>query len=294
MKKLLMLSLLILLTSCSDNESHTGFIANEADSSEEERVYNEVKSDFNFEEYNEFPDYNTEDTNDFLHRLLVVSLLNDNLDDQGKTIVNRIALGDDEYHRRLGEIGDNPFKKEELTETTYQEVQDYGNSVQNNRKFVFDIDYESYYINLYGESETDKKLITAIARGYDDDKSPLKSYILDQQYFPLFGVNSVSIDLETRGDINRRKIDKYLHVRDEPYSIRMDKLYVSDRKKAEKIQDLIDKEELGMAGKVYIEFIDDEYSRSNVAHYKINGIVLDFYDKNTNEILERAQEFRSL
>ncbi|WP_286740163.1 hypothetical protein [Psychrobacter sp. UBA3068] len=75
----------------------------------------------------------------------------------------------------------------------------------------------------------------------------------------------------------------------------MSKLYVSSREKAEKIQDLIDKKELGMAGKVYVEFIYDEISMSNSsAPYKINGIVLDFYDKNTNEILESAQEFRSL
>lgn len=295
MKKLLMLTSILLLTSCSDNEGDTGFIANEADISGE-YVHDEVKSSFDFEEYNEFPDYNVEDTNDFLNKLLVVSLLTDDLDDNDKNIISRIALGDDEYERRFGEVGDNPFKREDITESTYQEAQSYGNSVRDNRKFVFDIDHDDYYYPHYDEvAEEDKKLITAIATDYNNNEPPLKSYSIDGQYFPLFGVNSISINLETREDIDGRKITKYQHVLDEPYYIRMSRLYVSSREKAEKIQDLIDKKELGMAGKVYVEFIYDEISMSNSsAPYKINGIVLDFYDKNTNEILESAQEFRSL
>lgn len=289
MKKVFYFIMILSLLGCSSNENELAEESINSNMSAESDSQN-TKPSFNFEDYEEFPDYNPEEMNALLHRIVVAGLVRDEEVQNYKQNLSTIALGE-EYERRTEEAGNNPFKLEEVVNNSYQEAREYGNSAKNSRKYFFDIDYETYYILDQGS-----KPVTAIMKEYLSYEPPLENYNMDTQSFSL-PFTGYYISLESRSDIPY-KFDG------QEYTVKMEatpslqkelqELHVTDRQEAEEIQNLIDKNELGMKGRVYIEFVDndDKYSMSSTIMYRIRGIELSFYDKNTHKILGHAEVFQ--
>ena len=289
MKKIFSFLLILSIIGCSSNENELVEESVDSDVSVENESQ-ELEPSFNFEDYKEFPDSNLEEMNAFLHRIVVAGLVRDEEVAHYKQNLSTIALGE-EYERRTIEAGDNPFKLEEVVNNSYQEAREYGNSAKNSRKYFFDIDYETYYILDQGS-----KPVAAIMKEYLSDEPPLKNYDMNTQSFSL-PYTGYYISLESRSDIPYQFDGQEYTVKMEATpSIQkeLQELHVTDRQEAEEIQNLRDKNELGMKGRVYIEFVDNDniYSMSTTIMYRIRGIELSFYDKNTRKILGHAEVFQ--
>lgn len=289
MRKIFCFITILSLLGCSNNENE---LAEESMnySMDVESDSQEPESSFNFEDYKEFPDYNVEETNAFLHRIAVAGLVRDEEVEYYKENLSTIALGE-EYDRRMSEAGSNPFKREEALNNSYQEAREYGNSAKNSRKYVFDIDYATYYLLDQGS-----KPVTVIMEEYLSYEPPLQNYNMDTQSFSL-PYPGYYLSLESRSDISYQFDGQKSSVAMEAtpsLEKSLQEVHVADRQEAEEIQNLIDTNKLGMRGKVYIEFVDndDVYSISDDIIYRIRGIELNFYDQNTNKTLKKAEVFK--
>ena len=306
MNRLLIVTLLLGLIACSDN-SELGDVVELRDEDFAEVVNGDShlhsENNINFEEYKEFPNYNLEDMGEFLHKKLLISLMNKDyseLSETDKYNIGYIGLnyrglrkegydeGEEEYENRFEGAGNNPFKIEQINREIYDELKNYTKSVDSNKKYVFDI-YTGDYSSEYSTINPPKDLPPVVATLYDYNsyEPPLDSYNINDGSFDLFSVNSVFAALESLPEI--RQIGNY-SINTDHTNLR--ELYVDDRAKAEYIQDLIDKNELGMVGKVYVSFIDSNNTSNVLLNYDIDGLVLNFYDKKTNEIVATAQDFK--
>lgn len=300
MKKIFYFIVIFSILGCSSNETE---LAEEGINSNVsvENEFQELEPSFNFEDYKEFPNYNLEDMGDFLYKKRLISLLNKDFSELSDTDMYNIGYiglnykglrkdeADEEYDRRLSEVGDNPFKRDRLNEEIYQELKSYSSTIDENKKYVFNIhkgDYSYEHITV-GDRLEDLPPVLATFLYYDSNNAPLDNYNMQDESFSLFSVNSISPQLEASPDI--RQITGHSKKNDHTS---LSKIYVSDRTKAERIQDLLDKNELGMDGKIYIQFIDSDDSSNELLEYDIDGVVLNFYDKKTNEIIETVQDLK--
>lgn len=289
MKKIFSFLLIISIIGCSGNENE--LVEESIDSNmNAENESQELEPSFNFEDYKEFPDSNLKEMNDLLHRIVVAGLVRDEEVEYYKQNLSTIALGE-EYERRIDEAGDNPFKLEEAINNSYQEAREYGNSAKNNRKYVFDIDYETYYMLDHGS-----KPVAAIMKGYDSYEPPLQNYHMATQSFSLRNTGYY-LSLESRSDLpykfNGQKSSVAMEATPS-LEMELQELHVTDRQEAEEIQNLLDENKVGMRGRVYIEFIDNDnvHSISKDIIYRIRGIELSFYDQDTNKPLGKAEVFK--
>lgn len=309
MNRLLIVTLLLGLIACSDNSELGDVVELRDEDFAEAEVVNgdshlHSENNINFEEYKEFPNYNLEDMGEFLHKKLLVSLMNKDyseLSETDKYNIGYIGLnyrglrkegydeGEEEYENRFEGAGNNPFKIERINREIYDELKNYTKSVDSNKKYVFDI-YTGDYSSEYSTINRPKDLPPVVATLYDYNsyEPPLDSYNINDGSFDLFSVNSVSAVLESLPEI--RQLGNYSSINTDHTNLR--ELYVDDRAKAEYIQDLIDKNELGMVGKVYVSFIDSNNTSNVLLNYDVDGLVLNFYDKKTNEIVATAQDFK--